>query len=1124
MKRLLAFASLALCILSCNRIDEDGPTPGGEDYPPTYNAYGTSELFGTDAQVTVRSLDSKFKVSSTVHTVPTEENGAFRVETGDLSRYVQTEVKGSFANIPAGQMTSSPVTLKAISDIHEGPYFVNVLTTLEAAALEYYLKGTPTKADSPTFEQARHQADSAVLASFGIPLVLGISFDHLSNYGQDLQGQGVLLAIEILLFSGRTDAEVNRFLSSLESQLASTGHFTISPTDLQVTLDPEQVQENLYFIFHFSIIPPYLDYLDRDGDGVPDSLGIQADPALAMLDWDSTTLTVAVRAPEEYTVDIEPSGWIRRTDGEQDPLTSSSLRFTLDRNMDSQSRDATITLTCANGSSTVVNVRQNPDFSIHPAIITPDNWTEYKAEDYSKFPVVALEGLFTHPELSRIFEQLSGSTVLKELNLKKVETPDRVIGRHDGDGEDFCDSPLSDVPALKTLILPDKVEAVYGELLTENACRLEHLEFGSDNQLLAVSAFTENSFLGRCWRPASLEEIPSSVKTLKGGMFCGWDWISEMRIAPGTLVLIDRNTFHKGGMKRLTFGENCRLEMNPDDSDWTSFSSCGNLERLEFENGCDLILPYLIYLNGDDDYGYAQTLNIKEIIFGDNIQIRQPEGYRGHFIYGGGHSSEKIYLHLDKLSFGKNTALYDGLSEERLIRVIRACEIKTLSFAADGGLTLRRGMFGECRIGEITLSGNPSKLEIDLGFCDSETSIDKFDIDYRTIPECNVHSRAFGYRGIINDVENQTGVRLIYDGDYASRPIVERTTLEYHTNAPTVEIVKDGASEDEYNWRYNFELVLGPDVERIYCVQNECLTEVVGVSGRIKRIDNYAFQYCRHLKQFTWPDGLLLVPNSCFQGCTSLERVDNLPTSGLVIKDYAFNGTALTRINAILSASVSIGEYAFAGCKITEANLPAWMTEVPAGLFEGCERLSSITLPPSVVKVNHGAFSNCNLTSADFLAGVQLLDINSLSGFASDILQLPSGIREIYGDIYAKNAPQYLSKIILPGDFTRLDVCLWEVREAEVLAPADDIDRLGANERLETLTLPATVRRIGSLNCPGLYSFYVHAITPPTIDGDEFTPARTDYNIKIHIPAGTRSLYEAAPVWSAFKGKFVEDL
>ena len=84
MKRLLAFASLALCILSCNRIDEDGPTPGGEDYPPTYNAYGTSELFGTGAQVTVRSLDSEFKVSSTVHTVPTEENGAFRVETGDL--------------------------------------------------------------------------------------------------------------------------------------------------------------------------------------------------------------------------------------------------------------------------------------------------------------------------------------------------------------------------------------------------------------------------------------------------------------------------------------------------------------------------------------------------------------------------------------------------------------------------------------------------------------------------------------------------------------------------------------------------------------------------------------------------------------------------------------------------------------------------------------------------------------------------------------------------------------------------------------------------------------------------------------------------------------------------------
>lgn len=1099
--------TLALCLCACER--EYQPNESTETF---YGAFGVAELFNPGASVTIRNLDSQFNLSTSSHSATVDERGEFRVDN-EFSRYVQTEVKGAYAHVPGGRMTTSPITLKAVSDLTEGEIRVNVLTTLEASALKYYLKdSSPTKSGSLTFEQARHKADSAVFAAFGIPYTEGLRFDKITvQSGADWSA--ILLAVEIILFSDRTDAEVNQYLASVLSQLESTGQFTVKPDDYLLTLDTDQVYQFLITVLHFQVVPPFVNYLDQNGDGVPDSLGIHADPSSVEMDWDQTDLTLAVHAHGGYSVTISPGGWIRLKGNDQGSFSSSALDFSVDQNTGSEERSAVITLDSVNGSSTSIYVQQHPDYARHPLVLTPGNW--FSISDYSKAYHILLEGTFTHPELSQIFNRISGSTNLRELDLSKVETPDRVIGRYDWGGEELCDTPIRDVPALKTLILPEHAETVYGALLAPDACLLDRLEFGADTQTLIVSIDTEDSFMGRCWRPASLEEIPSSVKTLQGGLFCGWDWIEDMRFAPGTVVLMDRSTFHGAGMKRLEFGRDCRLGMSPDDSDWSSLSFCGRMEQLVFGDGCVLEVPFLLFVNESDDYGTMQSVHLKEIVFGNDVQIHALTG-TGHFVYG--------CYHLEKLSFGSNVQFIPSNQDGAVwTPIFRDCNIEKLTFGAEGGLSLRKNMFGECHIGEIALTGNLSKLSIEDHFCDC--AIDEFILDYRTHVAFDIASQAFGWCGTINDNErNSTGVRLIYDGDYASRPIVERTILEYHTDEPTVELVQENTDFENW-WKYDLEVVLGPSVTRIFRINNPCLTKVSGISGRITRLDYGAFEGCSHLKQFTWPDGMVRVSDSCFSGCSSLERIDNLPKSNFIIGARAFSGTALTDATGILAASVSVGDGAFSSCgQITSVQLPSWMTYVPSDLFSGCSKLSSVVLPSSLTVVNSGAFSGCNITSTDFLSSVDDLDISALSGWAGDVLDLPANIRQIHGRISGKVDGTYLSKIIFRGGSDQIAVSLNEIKEAEILTPCSHIESIQTDIRLESLRLPGSLQSIDYLYCPGLYAFYIHAKTPPVIHGDAFDPAKTDPDILIHIPVGSRALYESTSVWSAFKGHYVEDL
>ena len=179
--------------------------------------------------------------------------------------------------------------------------------------------------------------------------------------------------------------------------------------------------------------------------------------------------------------------------------------------------------------------------------------------------------------------------------------------------------------------------------------------------------------------------------------------------------------------------------------------------------------------------------------------------------------------------------------------------------------------------------------------------------------------------------------------------------------------------------------------------------------------------------------------------------------------DY-FNGYSCYTSNDV------IGNRAFNGCsRLTSLTLPAGITSIGGGAFYGCSGLTSLNLPAGITEIGGGAFGFC-------------------SGLTS--INLPAGITSI-GE-YAFYGCSGLTSVTLPAGITEIGECAF----------------YGCSG-LTSLTLPAGLTQIDDYafsECSGLTSIYVYAEKVPKIGEDVFKGCEAKKCI-LYVPKGTYDDY-----------------
>jgi hypothetical protein len=235
----------------------------------------------------------------------------------------------------------------------------------------------------------------------------------------------------------------------------------------------------------------------------------------------------------------------------------------------------------------------------------------------------------------------------------------------------------------------------------------------------------------------------------------------------------------------------------------------------------------------------------------------------------------------------------------------------------------------------------------------------------------------------------------------------------------------------------------------------------------ITSIGDNVFQDNAALLSVVIPSGVINIGNEAFRNCSGLTFV-------------TFPNTLKT-----------IGNDAFYKCPlITSATIPNSVTSIGQYAFGFCSALSSVTIGSGVASIGGGAFAVCDrLTSFN-------VNIGNLSYVAED------------GVIFNKTK-------------TVLVVCPSGKQNYTIPTCVTDIgERAFYMGSLISVTIPNTVRNIGAyaLSCSYLSDVTVSWTQPLNVSA-VFNSGRE--SATLHVPAGTKTAYEAANVWKDF-GTIVE--
>lgn len=198
--------------------------------------------YASGSRVTVFELDADFSQTGKVYSTSINgDNGYFEQRDMQLSsQYVELQADGYYFNEVENSLSSSPLTLLAISDLSQtNQVNINVLTTLEYYRILYLIK------QGTSFKKACNQAHSEVLKVFGLQAQTVDDAQELSIWS-DVE----MLAISSILQGHLTTAQLSALIADMGQDLKTDGTLNnpVLASQLKnntIGLSAEQIVDNL---------------------------------------------------------------------------------------------------------------------------------------------------------------------------------------------------------------------------------------------------------------------------------------------------------------------------------------------------------------------------------------------------------------------------------------------------------------------------------------------------------------------------------------------------------------------------------------------------------------------------------------------------------------------------------------------------------------------------------------------------------------------------------------------------------------------------------------------------------------------------------------------------------------
>lgn len=143
--------------------------------------------------------------------------------------------------------------------------------------------------------------------------------------------------------------------------------------------------------------------------------------------------------------------------------------------------------------------------------------------------------------------------------------------------------------------------------------------------------------------------------------------------------------------------------------------------------------------------------------------------------------------------------------------------------------------------------------------------------------------------------------------------VVIPATIVYQDETYTVTSIGENAFKIRY---------VGGGLGNNYFIQS------IFLPNTITTFSKSAFEGCYYLDTISLPPLVTNIPEHCFYYCENLKKIENLDNIR------------------------SLEDFCFGYCGFTDFIVPEGVTYLPAGVFMGCTKLASVTLPQSLSKIN----------------------------------------------------------------------------------------------------------------------------------------------------------------------------